>query len=68
VWEKLWTWLYFYGKKCTARYAKIMPGVEVSFSLLLFVSLLLLYNSALHQHTDDNVPGTDLTMQRMRGV
>ena len=24
VWEKLWTWLFFYGKKCTARYAKIM--------------------------------------------
>ena len=26
------------------------------------VCLLLLYSSALHQHTDDNVPGTDITM------
>jgi len=29
---------------------------------------LLLYNSALHQRTDDNVPGTDLTMPRVCGV
>jgi hypothetical protein len=30
--------------------------------------LLLLYSSALHQHTDDNVPGTDVAMAREREV
>ena len=28
----------------------------------------LLYSSALHQHTDDNVPGTNATMFRVQGV
>ena len=30
--------------------------------------LLLLYSAELHQHTDDNVPGTDVAMPRVRGV
>ena len=31
------------------------------------LQVLLLYSSALHQHTDDKLPGTDVTMPRMRG-
>jgi hypothetical protein len=40
-------------------------GILISTLLLL---LLLLYSSALHQHIDDNVPGTDVAMPRVRGV
>jgi hypothetical protein len=35
---------------------------------LLLLLLLLLYSSALHQHIDDNVSGTDVAMPRVRGV
>jgi hypothetical protein len=30
--------------------------------------LLLPYSSALHQHTDDNMPGTDVTMPHVCGI
>ena len=32
------------------------------------VCLPLLYSSALNQHTDDNVPGTDITMPRVASL
>ena len=33
------------------------------FLVISVILLLLLYISALHQHTDDNVPGTNITMR-----
>jgi hypothetical protein len=35
--------------------------------MIIIFDILLLYSSALHQHTDDNVPVTDVTMPRLRG-
>ena len=43
-------------------------GTTNAINCVLYVNtILLLYSSVLHQHTDDNVPGTDVATLRVRG-
>ena len=60
-------------KHFSSGYKNLFP-IAIFFLLLMFTTrptstnLILLYSSALHQHTDDNVPGTDVAMPRVRGA